>query len=326
MPNWNTRDIPSQAGKLALVTGATGGLGYETALELARAGAEVVLLGRNEAKGGSAVERLQRALPSAALRFERLDLASLVSVNACADVLLSGGRAVDLLVNNAGVMAIPTRKTTVDGFEMQFATNHLGHLLLTSRLLPLLRRNPGSRVVTVSSLMHRMGTMDFDNLQAERRYSPNRAYGQSKLANLLFACELQRRSILGRWGVISVAAHPGASNTDLVANGPGADGAVGAVSAIVVRLIGQSAAAGALPTLFAGTAPDAEPGGYYGPNGSFELKGAPAPASISPKAKDSAVAGQLWDVSVQLTGATWPNPEPTGWVTLDAPDLSRSQA
>ncbi len=307
MTTWTTRDIPPQDGKRALVTGATGGLGYETALALASAGAEVVLLGRNPDKGEMALTRIRKAVPGAAVQFELLDVASLASVSACADLLLTDERPVDLLVNNAGVMAIPTKKTTVDGFEMQFATNHLGHFLLTSRLFPLLRQTRRSRVVNVSSLLHRQGIMNFDDLQSERRYSPTRAYSQSKLANLLFTFELQRRSVAGHWGVMAAAAHPGGASTDLIANGRGNRGLVTTLNDKLVGLIGQSASAGALPTLFASTAPDAQPGGYYGPNGMFELRGSPRPAHIARQAKDAETAKRLWDVSVQLTGAIWPN-------------------
>jgi NAD(P)-dependent dehydrogenase (short-subunit alcohol dehydrogenase family) len=307
MSTWTTRNIPPQSGKRALVTGATGGLGLETALALAQAGAEVVLLGRNPDKGAVALNRICNAVPGAVAQFQLLDVASLASVNACADVLLTSERPIDLLVNNAGVMAIPTRKTTVDGFEMQFATNHLGHFLLTARLLPLLRQARPSRVVNVSSLLHRRGTMNFDDLQSEHRYSPTLAYSQSKLANLLFTFELQRRSTAGDWGVMAVAAHPGGSTTDLIANGRGNRGLITRLNDRLVGLIGQSAPAGALPILFASTASEAKNGGYYGPDGLFELRGSPKLAQIARKAKDAETAKRLWDVSAQLTGANWPN-------------------
>jgi NAD(P)-dependent dehydrogenase (short-subunit alcohol dehydrogenase family) len=306
MAKWTAHDIPSQSGKLAVVTGATGGLGYETVLELARAGAEVVLAGRNQAKGKEAVGRILREIPSAAVRFAVLDLASLASIREFSAVMLAEGRAVDLLVNNAGVMAMPTRQLTADGFEAQFGTNHLGHFALTGRLLPLLRLGSGARVVNVSSLMHKMGAaIHFDDLQSQKKYSPTGAYGQSKLANLLFTFELQRKSDSGKWGLLSDAAHPGASSTDLIANGPGTERFPHTMGPMLVRWIGHSAAAGAVPTLYAATAPEAKPMGYYGPDGLFELKGDVAPAKISKQAQNATLAKRLWEVSEELTGVRY---------------------
>jgi NAD(P)-dependent dehydrogenase (short-subunit alcohol dehydrogenase family) len=201
MTNWTITNIPSQQGKLAVVTGATGGLGYQTALALGQAGAEVVLAGRNREKGRLAVEKIRSALPSAKVRFQMLDLASLASVRAFAEQMLATGRPLDLLVNNAGVMDLPAKRLTADGFEMQFGTNHLSHFALTGLLLPMLRGERSARVVNVSSLAHRGGTIDFENLHGERRYQPWPAYQQSKLANLLFTFELQRRSVVFGWGL-----------------------------------------------------------------------------------------------------------------------------
>jgi len=301
MSKWTIRDIPLQAGKLALVTGATGGLGYETALELARAGAEVVVAGRNPAKGKVAVGRIEREVKGAKVRFGLVDLGSLASVEEFSGKMLEDGRSVDVLINNAGVMALPTRQLTTDGFEMQLGTNHLGHFALTGRLLPLLRR--GARVVNVSSLMHKMGaSIHFDDLQMAKKYTPNGAYAQSKLANLLFTFELQRRSDAAGWGLLSDAAHPGASSTDLIANGPGTDRFPHTLGPMFVRWIGQNAAAGALPTLYAATAPEAKPMGYYGPDGLFELKGDVAPAAISKQAQQVGLAKRFWEVSEELTG------------------------
>jgi NAD(P)-dependent dehydrogenase (short-subunit alcohol dehydrogenase family) len=303
MKKWTVQDIPSQTGRLAIVTGATGGLGYETALELARAGAEVVVAARNVAKGRDAVERIQREVAGAKVRFGLLDLASLTSIEAFAEGLLAERRFLDLLINNAGVMALPTRQVTADGFEMQLGTNHLGHFALTGRLLPLLRLGRGARVVNVSSLMHKMGaSIHFDDLQMEKKYTPNGAYAQSKLANLLFTFELQRKSDAGGWGLLSDAAHPGASSTDLIANGPGAERFPHTLAPMFVRWIGQNAAAGAWPTLYAATAPQAKPMGYYGPNGLFELKGDVASAAVSRQAQDVGLAERFWKVSEQLTG------------------------
>jgi len=306
MSNWSITDIPSQQGKLAIVTGANSGIGYETALELARVGAEVILAGRSEAKNLEAAKRIKREIPAAKVRFGKCDLASLASIEEFADGMIAAGRSIDLLINNAGVMMPPTRKTTADGFELQFGTNHLGHFALTGRLLPLLRRGQGTRVVNVSSLAHRTGTIRFDDLQAEQKYAPWPAYAQSKLANLLFTFELQRRSDANGWGLMSDAAHPGGSRTELIVNGPGVETWIKRLGARFSAAISQSAADGALPTLFAATSPNAKPFGYYGPNGLFEIKGAVAPAQVAAKAKDEAVARKLWTASEELTGVVWP--------------------
>jgi len=298
-------NIPSQYGKLAVVTGANSGLGYETALALAQAGGEVILAARNAAKGRDALARIRVLAPQAKLRLELLDLASLASVADFARRLLAEGRPLNLLINNAGVMALPTRQTTADGFEMQLGTNYLGHYALTAQLLPLLRDAPAARVVNLSSLAHQQGRIDFDDLQGERRYRAWKAYSQSKLAMLMFALELQRRSDAQGWGLMSNAAHPGYARTELIPNGPGAKGLLWSISTLLQPLMSQSAAAGALPTLYAATSPDATRSGYYGPNGFYELKGAPAPARISAKARNTAVAARLWEVSEQLTGVAF---------------------
>jgi len=302
MSNWTTANIPSQSGKFAVITGANSGIGYDTAVELARAGADVVLAGRSELKGKEAVQRILRQVPKANVRFSEVDLASLASIATFAERMLADGRPIDLLVNNAGVMAFPTRQATADGFEAQFGTNHLGHSALTGRLLPLLRKATHPRVVNVASLAHRRGTIDFDDLQSAKKYVPWNVYSQSKLANLLFTLELQRRSDANGWGILAVAAHPGWARTELISNGPGAKGAVAIVSGLFAPFFSQSAAGGALPTLFAATAAEVTAAGYYGPSGFMELKGNPGPAFASAAAKDSAVAGRLWEVSEQLTG------------------------
>jgi NAD(P)-dependent dehydrogenase (short-subunit alcohol dehydrogenase family) len=208
-------EVPSQVGKTIVVTGATGGLGFEMALALAKAGADVILTGRDDGKGQSAIEKIGRQVTGAKVNYERLDLASLASIADFAQ-RMGARRSLDLLINNAGVMALPRRQVTADGFEMQLGTNHLGHFALTARLMPLLRRADGSRVVSVSSLAHRTGLIDFNDLQGERLYSPWKAYGQSKLACLMFALELQRRSEAAGWNVISNAAHPGFDRTNLI--------------------------------------------------------------------------------------------------------------
>jgi len=295
-------EVPSQLGKMAVVTGATGGLGYETALALAKAGAEVILTGRDDRKGQSAIEKISREVIGAKISYEHLDLASLASI---ADFAQRMGvrQSLDLLINNAGVMALPRRQTTADGFEMQFGTNYLGHFALTARLMPLLRRSSGPRVVSVSSLAHRTGFIDFGDLQGARAYSPWKAYGQSKLACLIFALELQRRSDAGGWNLTSNAAHPGFSRTNLFASGPG--GLLSVATDFAAPLFGHSAADGARPILFAATSPQAKPGAYYGPGGIGELRGAPAPALIMPQARDAATAARLWDVSEKLTGTSF---------------------
>jgi NAD(P)-dependent dehydrogenase (short-subunit alcohol dehydrogenase family) len=211
--------------------------------------------------------------------------------------------SLDLLINNAGVMALPRRQTTADGFEMQFGTNHLGHFALTARLMPLLRQASAPRVVSVSSLAHRTGSIDFSDLQGERIYSPWKAYGQSKLACLMFALELQRRSEAAGWKVTSIAAHPGFARTSLFSSGPG--GLLSLATDVAAPFFGHSAADGARPILFAATSPEAKAGGYYGPGGFGELRGSPARALIMPQARDAAAAARLWDVSAKLTGISF---------------------
>jgi NAD(P)-dependent dehydrogenase (short-subunit alcohol dehydrogenase family) len=292
-------EIPSQLGKTAIVTGSTGGLGYETVLALAKAGAEIILTGRDDGKGQSAFEKISREVVGARIRYEPLDLASLASITDFAQ-RMQVRQSLDLLINNAGVMALPRRQTTADGFEMQFGTNYLGHFALTARLMPLLRCSNGPRVVSVSSLAHRTASIDFGDLQGTRLYSPWKAYGQSKLACLIFALELQRRSDAAGWNLTSDAAHPGFSRTNLFASGPG--GLLSVATDFAAPFFGHSAADGARPILFAATSPQAKPGAYYGPGGFGELRGAPAPALIMPRARDAATAAKLWDVSEKLTG------------------------
>jgi len=306
LQGWQPGNLPPQAGKLAVVTGAASGLGYEIALALAQGCADVIVAGRNEAKGCEAVGKFRMLAPKALVRFERLDLANLASVSDFAGRLGTAGRPVDLLVNNAGVMALPKRLVTADGFEMQLGTNYLGHFALTGLLLPLLRLSRGPRVVQVSSLAHRYGQIRFDDLQGERRYRPWAAYFQSKLASLLFACELQRRSDAHRWGLLSSAVHPGFAQTGLYANGLGARSLLSRLSRSLGKMVSQSAADGALPALFALASADAQPGGFYGPGGLFEFAGPPAAAYVFRRARDQAVARKLWQVAEQLTGVKWP--------------------
>ena len=305
MTDWTIADIPPQDRRTAVITGATGGLGYETALALAGAGAVVVLTGRNDAKGQDAIQRIRGQFPHAEISYETLDLANLASVADFATRFAASHASLDLLINNAGVMALPKRQTTADGFEKQFGINYLGHYALTARLLPLLRRGHQPRVVNLSSMAHRSGRIDFDDLQGAKSYNPFKAYCQSKLAMLIFALELQRRSNAAGWGLMSNAAHPGFARTDLMANGPGNSGLLGYLGRLLQPVASHSAAAGALPTLFASTSPAAKAAGYYGPNGFYEMKGSPSPAKIMPRAKDAAVNARLWDVSAALTGVTF---------------------
>ncbi|MEA5125452.1 oxidoreductase [Xanthomonas floridensis] len=304
MSGWTLADLPPQRARVAVITGASpGGLGFETALALAGAGASLVLTARNPDKGQAARQALLARYPDANVRVEALDLAQLASVRAFAERLGAQQPRVDLLINNAGVMAPPQRQTTADGMELQFGSNYLAHFALTAQLLPLLRAAAAPRVVNLSSLAHRSARIDFDDLQSARPYRPWKAYGQSKLAMLIFSMELQRRSDAQGWNVRAIAAHPGLARTALIANGPAAGGrrtAIGAATALLGPYISHSAAAGALPTLYAATDPQAQGGGYYGPDGLFELKGAPAPAIIARQVQDRQVATRLWETSCTL--------------------------
>jgi NAD(P)-dependent dehydrogenase (short-subunit alcohol dehydrogenase family) len=295
-------EIPSQAGKLAVVTGANSGVGLETARRLALAGASVILAVRTPAKGHA----VARDIPGST-SVEELDLASQASVSAFAGRLLAAGRPVDLLINNAGVMAVPTRQTTTDGYELQFGTNYLGHFALTARLSPLLVAAPAPRVTSLSSGTHWFGRIDLDDRSP---YSGQRAYAQSKLAMLLFAAELQRRSDAAGWGIMSNAAHPGATRTNLQVTGPTLGtgrSSTGVVGRLQMHIPGmwQNVDTGALPTLFAATSPAAEPDGYYGPDGVFGLRGQAGVARRSKRARDTAMAARLWDASVAMTGVSW---------------------
>lgn len=308
--NWTTHDIPQQNGRFVVITGATGGIGFQAARELAGKGANVMLTGRNQAKGDAALRTIAAEHPHAQIQFRHLDLASLASVRAFAEAFYREHPSLDLLINNAGVMVPPERFLTEDGFELQFGTNYLGHFALTHHLLPALRAGKQPHVVTVSSGAHRLqAAIHFDDLQWERRYRAWPAYAQSKLATLLFGMELQRRSDANGWGLISNGCHPGYARTDLQTSGRnlGNTGKTGKFGAWLEPLLSQSAADGALPTLFAATSPDAKKAGYYGPQNMFELKGPVGEASVSKQARDPALAARLWQVSEQLTGARWPS-------------------
>ncbi len=300
---WTAADVPDQSGRVAIITGANTGIGYEAAVVLARAGAHVVLAVRNPEKGNTALARIVAASPQADVTLQELDLSSLTSVRRAADALRSKYPRVDLLINNAGVMWTP-KQLTEDGFELQFGTNHLGHFALTGLLLDHLLRVRGSRVVTVSSFGHRIRAgIHFDDLQWERRYDRIAAYGQAKLANLLFTYELQRRLAAGGAPTIAVAAHPGGSNTELTRNIPTI---FKPAVAVLWPLVSQSPAMGALPTLRAATDPGVEGGQYYGPDGLGEQRGHPKVVGSSAQSQDEELAGRLWTVSEELTGVTFP--------------------
>jgi NAD(P)-dependent dehydrogenase (short-subunit alcohol dehydrogenase family) len=310
MSGWTAADIPDQSGRTAVVTGANSGLGLITARELARTGATVVLACRNLEKGERALTAVQQvAAADAPPRLEALDLSSLDSVREFAERLGASLSRLDLLINNAGVMA-PPRRLTKDGFESQFGTNHLGHFALTGRLLGLLSAGPAgsdTRVVTLSSTAHRMGTIKFDDLQRERRYNSWLAYGQSKLANLIFAFELQRRASAAGSDLRSLAAHPGYSATNLQTTGPSRfyEKWFGMLGNLVIA---QSAEKGALPTLYAATVPDLPGGTFIGPDGIGETRGNPHVVSGAGKAYDEETWRRLWDVSEQLTGVRYEFP------------------
>jgi NAD(P)-dependent dehydrogenase (short-subunit alcohol dehydrogenase family) len=300
---WTAQDIPSQAGRLSIVTGANSGIGWDTALELARAGSEVILTARTESKGRDAVERIARELPNARLRFELLDLASLKSVRAFAQRVGSGTK-VDLLVNNAGVMRVPTRELTDDGFERQFGTNYLGPFALTMLLLPALLRSPSPRVTTVSSGAANMGLkrINFEDLQWAQTYGPWKAYCQSKLADLMLMLELGRRTAAAGVPLVSNAAHPGFARTNLQTSGPGRE--MNAVEKFLTPFISHDSAHGALPTLRAATAKDAVTGSYFGPENFFHLKGDPIAVALPKPALDEEAARKLWKLSEDLTGTS----------------------
>ncbi len=300
---WTADDMPDCSGKLAIVTGGNSGLGYETSRELARHGAHVVLACRNLEKAREATDRIRAEHPKASLELQELDLASLGSVRGFAERFRAEHQHLQLLVNNAGVMALPKRKTG-DGFEMQLGTNHLGHFALTGQLLDRVLATPGARVVTLSSNFHKLGRLRFDDLQSERRYAKWGAYGQSKLANLLFALELQRRLEARQADAISVAAHPGYAATNLQTAGARMTGSPVEewIQTLGNRLLAQSAAMGALPTLYAATAPNVRGGEYFGPDGLAEMRGHPVKVSPNARARDPELARRLWSVSEELTG------------------------
>jgi NAD(P)-dependent dehydrogenase (short-subunit alcohol dehydrogenase family) len=303
---WTAKNISSQQGRRVVITGANSGIGFHAALELARKGAEVILPARTKEKADGAIARIRAEVPNAKLVSEIVDLADQKSVRSFAARYIDRfpGQSLDLLINNAGVMALPTREITVDGWERQFATNYLGPFALTALLLPSIKSQPGSRVVVVSSSVTKRAKIDFDNLQSERVYKPMwQAYAQAKLADSIFAFELQRRLTAAGSPIICTAAHPGYAITNLQVTIKG--GFMGLITSILTPIASQDAAHGALPTLMAAVGPDVTPGGYYGPDRFFELKGYPVAVPIPKAAQDGVVARRLWDESEQLTGVSF---------------------
>jgi NAD(P)-dependent dehydrogenase (short-subunit alcohol dehydrogenase family) len=300
---WTIADMPDQTGKTTVVTGGNGGIGYEAARALAAAGARVVLAVRSEDKGHAAAEAIRRAHPAAAVEVLALDLADLASVRRFAAAFRARYAALALLINNAGVLALPYRRTA-DGFEMQFGTNHLGHFALTGLLLPAILAAPGARVVTVSSGLHWGGRIAFDNLDGASGYRRWPAYEQSKLANLLFAYELQRRLDAAGADALSVGCHPGLAATDLWTAGARMEGSRlrERLAGMLRGLVAQSREMGALPTLCAATAPGVRGGSYIGPMALFGLRGYPGQARSSARSRDPELARRLWAVSEELTG------------------------
>jgi NAD(P)-dependent dehydrogenase (short-subunit alcohol dehydrogenase family) len=300
---WTAAELPDLDGRTAVVTGATGGIGGVVARELARAGAQVVIAARDEARGAARAEQVRAAAPAAQVEVLHLDLASLASVRAFAERFSGAYEGADILINCAGVMAVPEQRTE-DGFELQFGVNHLGHFALTGLLLPDMQDRPGARIVTVSSLNHQWGRIDWDDPQQTRGYKAWRGYNQSKLANLLFAFELDRRLRAAGAAAESLAAHPGYTDTGLQGRvgGPVAHG----VLRVTNRLFGQEPDVGALPVLYAAAAPGVPGGSYIGPRRFGETRGHPALAKASAAARDPALAARLWTLSEESTGVTYP--------------------
>lgn len=302
MDKWTADQIADQSGRTFIVTGANSGLGFETARELARHGGRVIVAARNEARGLDAVARIKAELPTAAIEYRALDLADLESVRAFATSIGSSAIAVDVLINNAGIM-FPPRRLSPQGFESQFATNHLGPFALSGLLYDTLRRGRDARVVTVTSNLHKGGSIHFDDLSGERSYSPQAFYQQSKFANVLFGLELDRRLRAAGAPVKSVLAHPGYAATNLQNSSPSR--LMRAVMQIGNRLIAQSAAMGALDELYAAVSSSAEGGKVYGPDGFREVRGYPVEVEPDSAARNEDTARRLWDLSEKLTGVTW---------------------
>lgn len=310
--HWTTADIPDQTGETAIITGGNSGIGYYSALDLARKGANVLLAVRSLARGEEAARQIRAAIPHSHVDAARLDLASQSSVHDFARNYLGSGRPLHLLINNAGVMALPKRVETEDGFEMQFGTNVLGHFALTGLLLPALNATAKTapqppRIVTIASIKHLSGRINLADLQATSKYSPGGAYGQSKLGDLMFALELDRRLCACGSRVMSLAAHPGVASTNLfLRDAPKWQRPARKAVGSIIHALLNSAGQGALPTLYAATSPDAKSGGYYGPKGFFEMRGPVGEAKISQRAQDTRTAAALWEKCEQLTGVRFP--------------------
>jgi NAD(P)-dependent dehydrogenase (short-subunit alcohol dehydrogenase family) len=302
---WTTTDIPSQAGRLAVVTGSTSGIGYETALALTGADARVAIAARNQKKAQDAIAAIRRAHNHADVAFRLLDTARMASVRAFA-AQWNERSPIDILVLNAGIASVPRREETEDAFERQLATNYLGHFALTALLLPQMNTVYGSRIVQVASIAHRRAQLRFEDLQLKKNYDPGVAYNQSKLAILMLGLELDRRLRAARSQIRSIPAHPGMAVTDVFRRGERAGAFQQFLGKAVFRVVGQSAAQGALPILFAATSPDAEGGTYYGPDGFREIRGYATRGKIEPHALDRQAARRLWSVSENLTGVTYP--------------------
>jgi NAD(P)-dependent dehydrogenase (short-subunit alcohol dehydrogenase family) len=298
MQKWTTANIPSLTGKTAIITGV-GGLGFEDALALSRAGSKVIIAGRDATKGQAAVDAISNKVADADIQFELIDLADLASVAAFSKRMTNNFEQIDILINNAGVMTPPKRLETKDGFELQFGTNYLSHFALTAHLLPLIKKARG-RVVSLSSVAARKGMINFDDLQATHEYKPMPVYAQSKLACLMFAFELQKQSDKNNWGITSIAAHPGVSRTQLLAGKSDGRGFYGLARKYAWFMF-QPVAQGALTTLFAATSPEAKPGKYYGPDALNETRGYPTEAYIPKNALDSGDSMRLWEISEKLS-------------------------
>ncbi len=305
MTGWRADAMPDQTNRTIVITGASSGIGYEAALALAEKGAELVLAVRDTRKGEACAARIRAACAGAKISVGTLDLASLAAVRDFAARMNDSLAKIDVLLNNAGLGFQPQRQTTRDGFEGMFGTNHLGHFALTGQLIPALLRAAAPRVVTIASIAHRRGRIDFADLQTERPYDPRRAYGQSKLANLMFALEFDRKLREAGSRIASIAAHPGVSSTGFMA-ATGMPGWKIAIGKLAIGLLGQNAAAGALPGLYAATMPDVQGGQYWGPDGLLEVRGAPRLAALAPQARDQAVWARLWQASETLTGVVYP--------------------
>ena len=298
MKKWAFEDIPDQTGRTAIVTGANAGIGFEAARALARKGARVILGCRSQERGAAAVQRTEADEPAGPVELSILDLSSLESVRGFASAFTASNDHLDLLINNAGVMMPPESKTA-DGFELQIGVNFLGHFALTGLLLDVLDRTPGSRVVTLSSIAHRGGRIDFDSFRGPENYKPWREYQQSKLACLMFGLELQRRLEASGSRVISLAAHPGGTKTDLQRHS--------GLLSFLTSFMGMGPEQGALPTLYAGTEPSARGGEYIGPHGIYEMRGYPTAAKIANRARDLNASKRLWDVAEECTGVSYLN-------------------